>query len=91
MSTTKDDIRRWLERGRANGARWLIVVCDTFSYEDYPVTVKADEPFWDVYAKNNGPNMTRVMEVYDLDMPWDAQLDQRRAYSVPPRPARGLS
>ena len=35
LMTTKQDIRNWL-----NGsceADFLIVVCDTFSYDDYPV------------------------------------------------------
>lgn len=44
----------------------LVVVCDTFDHEDYPVYVKLGQDVRKVVAEYNGPNMQRVMEVYDL-------------------------
>ena len=39
MATTKQVIRRWLKEAKAKGATHMIVVCDTFDHEDYPVFV----------------------------------------------------
>lgn len=38
--TTQDDIREWFLAGTELAATHLIVVCDTFDHEDYPVYVK---------------------------------------------------
>ena len=38
--TTPEMIREWFNRGIELGATHLIVACDTFDYEDYPVYVK---------------------------------------------------
>jgi len=81
MSTTKLDIREWLERGQAHGATHLIVVCDTFDHEDYPVFVKPEEIAREVYERYNGKNMQRVMEVYSINKDWESQLDEFRAFN----------
>jgi hypothetical protein len=41
----------------------MIVVCDTFNYDDYPVFTTTDSACLERY-KNPG-EMQRVMEVYD--------------------------
>jgi len=38
--TTKENIQQWFEEGLELGASHLLVVCDTFDHEDYPVYVK---------------------------------------------------
>jgi|ERR1039458_6306432 hypothetical protein len=38
--TTKEDLRRWFNEGVELKATHMIVVCDTFDHEDYPVYVK---------------------------------------------------
>ena len=78
--TTKDDIRRWLERGKEENATHLIVVCDTFSYEDYPVYVHRNENVHDV-EEEHSKDMQIVMEVYKLSMDWDEQLNQTRSFN----------
>ena len=50
------------------------MVCDTFDHEDYPVYVKPGEDVRAIYAQYNGPNMQRVMEVYNLLWDRDSQL-----------------
>ena len=71
MATTREEISEWFDEGVRQGATHMVVVCDTFAYEDYPVYVKPTENVYDVYDKNGGDkgendNMQRVMEVYDL-------------------------
>ncbi len=64
--TTRDDIKRWRDTGIARGATHLIVVCDTFSHEDYPVYVMPSESASAKATDYNGKNMQRVMEVIPL-------------------------
>ena len=51
MPATRDEILAWFDRGAALGATHMIVVCDTFSYEDYPVFVMPGE---DVHRARKG-------------------------------------
>ena len=91
MATTKDEIIRWLKQGKAMGATHLIIICDTFDWEDYPVFVlpnqnvrsKAGE-----YGRNDSTglptfpnkNMQKVMEVYSLSHDLDSQLNEYRVF-----------
>ena len=74
MATTKNDLREWFKEGVEKGATHMIVTCDTFSYEDYPVYVMPDEDVHKRYSEHNGPNMQRVMEVYNLSQDMEEQL-----------------
>lgn len=75
--TTKQDIERWFDQGVADGHTHLIVVCDTFSYEDYPVYVDPSDDPIEVHHKYDGINMQRVMEVYNLSMDKEEQLNRQ--------------
>jgi CO dehydrogenase nickel-insertion accessory protein CooC1 len=75
MTTTE-----WFDRGVEEGADYMIVVCDTFDYEDYPVYATAAE-FKEKYESHNG--MQRIMEVYDLHRDKAEQLRERRAMNLP--------
>jgi len=81
MATTENDIRRWLERGKEENATHLIVVCDTFDYDDYPVYVSQDENVKDKMMDYDGKSMQKVMEVYKISMDWDSQLGQFRSFN----------
>lgn len=74
MPTTRDDIRRWLGTAREQKTTHLIVVCDTFDHEDYPVYVLPGEDVRARYDEYNGKDMQRVMEVYNLSKPLEEQL-----------------
>lgn len=74
--TTKTEIREWLERGREKGATHMIVACDTFDWEDYPVFVEPGDD-----ARKIAEQHEKVMEVYRLDMDWAEQLSAARAFN----------
>ena len=61
-----EDIKRWINN-RPEGCHHMIVACDTFDHEDYPVYLGEGE---DVEAKekelNNEDQMSRVMEIYSF-------------------------
>ena len=81
MATTREDIRAWLERGKTEGATHMIVACDTFDHEDYPVFVKPGQDVRKVYAEYNGPQMQRVMECYSYAMPLEEQISAGRVFN----------
>lgn len=83
MAANRDDIQRWIDKGIADGAKWMIVVCDSFDYDDYPVYADSVEEFDEKYDHFNGKNMQRIMEVYDLEMDIPSQMNLRRAWSYP--------
>jgi hypothetical protein len=83
MAASSDDISAWFDTGVREGAQYLIVVCDTFDYEDYPVYAKTPKEARDAYETYNEKNMQRVMEVYDLTAPKAPQMAERRAMHLP--------
>lgn len=82
--TTLKEIAGWWNEGKAENATHMIVVCDTFDHDDYPVYVKADQDFWTVFEQYDNKNMQKVMEVYDYSLPWSKQTSGR-VYNVPAR------
>jgi hypothetical protein len=80
MGTSKEEIRDWLEKGKERGASHVIVVCDSFDHEDYPVYVEKGQNVRDVEKQYNGPNMQRVMEVYSLKLDIEKQLSEHRSF-----------
>ncbi len=86
MTATLGDIDRYLEEGKEQGARWVIVAVDRWDHGNYPIYVKDGEDFWDKYP--DGSNMQGVDEVYDLQHPTvsvEDQREERRAHYEPPR------
>lgn len=77
MGTTKEDLSEWFTRGVESGATHMIVVCDTFDWEDYPVYATGDANCLKEYHAHNGPNMQKVMEVYDLRKSKTSQMGRR--------------
>ena len=79
--TTKQDISEWFDQGAKTGATHMLVVCDTFDHDDYPVFAKSDA---DCVALYKYPGeMQRVMEVYDLKADKNAQLNTPRCFRLP--------
>jgi len=83
VSITRDDIRAWLAWAIEKNATHMFVVCDMFDWEDYPVFVSSPEECLLKFEELNGPNMQKIMEVYDLSLDLEAQLSERRALHLP--------
>jgi hypothetical protein len=80
MGTSKSEISEWFGRGVKEGATNMLVVCDTFDHEDYPVYVKPDEDVHKKYAEYSGKEMQKVMEVYSLKRNELSQLAEFRSF-----------
>lgn len=82
MSTTKETIREWIKEAPSDCTH-VIIACDTLNFTDYPVYVCVKEKFWDSYDAINGPNLQKVVEVYDMSISLEAQLKEERSYNCP--------
>lgn len=58
----------------------MIIACDTYDWEDYPVFVKPGENVVEKHNELDNKNMQKVMEVYSLRKDWEAQLAEHRAF-----------
>lgn len=56
----------YIERGRRKGAKYVIVVLDTFDYDDYPVFIFEGEDLEERKKEYDGVNMQRILEVVEL-------------------------
>ncbi len=83
MAATKEEIRNWLEKAKLNKYKYLLVVCDTYDYDDYPIYCEDAQKCRDSYEEHDGKNMQRVMEVYDLSLDFEEQLAEYRAHHLP--------
>ena len=81
MAATRQDIEDWFDQGALSEALYMIVICDSFDYEDYPVYAASSEECLQRY-KNPG-EMQRVMEVYDLRADKAEQMNESRAMRLP--------
>ncbi len=86
MGISRRDLENWYNQGVQDKKTHMIVVCDTFDWEDFPVYVKKDQNFYSVYDQySGGKNMARIMEVYDLNANKQDQMDEHRANNLPSR------
>lgn len=81
MATSREDIHRWLVEGVAKKATHMIVVVDTYDHTDFPVYVMAGEDARKVAKAEGDKAMQRVMEVYNLKLPFEDQLNEHRAFN----------
>ena len=85
MAASRSDIEGWFKRGKKEGQTHLIVMCDTYDWDDYPVYINTKEGQdieKEVKEKLKGANMQKLMEVYDLSMDMESQLNERRAFHI---------
>ena len=72
MAKTKE-LSDWFDAGVAEGHDYMVVVCDTFDHEDYPVYT-SKENVHEKHDRCQAADMQRVMEVYDLKQPKEVQM-----------------
>lgn len=89
MAATKEDLSRWFDRGLKDGKTHMVVVCDTFDWEDYPVFCDSEE---EARAKVKSPGeMQKVMEVYHLPSDKEEQMSLRRCFKFSAEVSGGIN
>ncbi len=64
---TRDDVDRWVSTAKENGNKYIVSVCDTFTYTDYPIYCMNEEDLSDAKKKYDGKNMQRINEIITID------------------------
>lgn len=65
MSPMEKDNQEWLEKARAQGAKYLLNVCDTWDYDNYPVFLDTDDELT-AARKTYSQNMQRIDAILDV-------------------------
>lgn len=91
MAATKEDVQGWVQHAKDNNFRYVISVCDTFDYEDYPVYCKDKEELEEKVIKYDGVNMQKINEVIkvgdDYEKVGENMRENVREPTIPnPRP-----
>lgn len=66
MAITLEGFNKWVSRGKTDGRKYMISVCDTFDYDDYPVYCDTLEEVRGHAKTCTFENMQRINEVIDL-------------------------
>lgn len=80
MAATKAEIAAWFQQGMHMGQAFMLVVCDGFTNEDYPVYAATEKELRHKADDLNGRNMQHVLESYDLKLDMQIQLAEVRAW-----------
>lgn len=80
--TSRNTISQWFDEGVADGYDRMIVICDTYDYEDY-CDFAHDSNLNVLLWYYREQSMQKIMEVYDLKMDKEQQLNEYRAYHLP--------
>ena len=81
MAASKDRIQLWFREGQSKDAHHMLVITDTYEYEDYPVYVmKNEDTKKKIKEVREESEMRVIQEIYDLSLDMNTQLDEKRAY-----------
>ena len=78
VRTTRELILDWCKNGISKGKKYMVVLCDTWDYEDYPCYFDTKEET--INLINNPGRMQRHMESYNLTGDIDKQLNMTRSH-----------
>jgi hypothetical protein len=78
-----NDISSWFNHGIAQQAVFMLVVCDTYDHEDYPVFASDDAEAMELINEYRADTWSQLMEVYDLRLDKAEQMSKTRAWNMP--------
>jgi hypothetical protein len=63
MAATRADVDRWIKTAHETDCDYIISVCDTFDYDDYPVYCKTFDELHEKYHEYSGKSMQKINEI----------------------------
>lgn len=66
MAATRADVDRWIKEAKSKNFPFILSVCDTFDWDDYPVYCKDKADLMIEYNAHNGTNMQRINEIIQI-------------------------
>jgi hypothetical protein len=80
---SRQNITRWLNYPiDKNEYSHMLVICDKFDYEYYPVYIKKTDDIKQKTTYYNNSPMQEVIEIYNYSMDLEEQLNQNRVWNV---------
>ncbi len=67
MTASFQDVERWKEDAKRQGAKYIISVCDTFDWDDYPVFIKTEEELKEKEEYYRNASMQKINEIIKID------------------------
>jgi hypothetical protein len=67
MTATRDDVNRWIDTAKSKGCKFIISVCDTFDWDDFPVYIKDLNELILKVDNYNGTNMQTINEIIRIN------------------------
>ena len=66
MPATLDDIQEWVASAKKKEVQYLVVVTDTYEWEDYPVYCKDLKELSKALNEYDLKNLQKITEIYDV-------------------------
>jgi hypothetical protein len=67
MAASAEDISRWIKQAKKDKMKFIISVCDTFDWDDYPVYCKDEKELLEKRIEYSGKSMQRINEVITIN------------------------
>jgi hypothetical protein len=67
MAVSREQVNGWILRAKEQGAKYIISVCDTFDYDDYPVFCKNEQELEEKKNHYRSADMQRINEVITIN------------------------
>lgn len=67
MAATRQDVDRWIEYAKREKYKYILSVCDTWDWDDYPVYCKNLSELRDEIKTYDGKNMQTINEVIEIN------------------------
>jgi len=67
MTANRSDIDIWIKAAKNGKYKYIISVCDTFDYDDYPVYCKGDKELAEKKAYYESTSMQKINEVITIN------------------------
>jgi len=67
MAATRDDVNRWIDTAKTKGCKFIISVCDTFDWDDFPVYIKDLNELILRVDNYDGVDMKKINEIIRIN------------------------
>jgi len=79
MAATGKDVDFWIKMAKKDKMKYIISVCDTFDYSDYPVYCKDDKELKKKEKQYRNENMQRINEIITIDYGTNNKRSRKKA------------
>ncbi|KKM82799.1 hypothetical protein LCGC14_1315970 [marine sediment metagenome] len=82
MSASEKEIKGWIEEAQRQKSSHLLIITDTFDYDNYPVFAHGKKDCMKKIEEYNDINMQKVEEVYNMRRSIKKQFKENRSWNI---------